>query len=427
MRQVFLAVVGAVLVSATQAQGELPGWRWSGYYTLGHAQVSSEAVSNFARDQTQSIPSAWAVDTRLGLQLDGRLTSTLGVTAQAVLRKRVADTQVRESVEWAFLHWAPAPDWQIRLGRTSPDLFLFADVRSVGVAYPWVRPSQEMYAWVSVQSVDGVDLARTWTEDDTTWKLKGSFGQGRSRLSSQDTGTPGDLRLQAVRTLTLSRESPDSRLKLSYLRSKIDLNRAPVLVAVAGYLNDLAALSQALLPGVADEALALQRSIGLTAEFQYLAAGFQRERGDWQWTGEWSRFRSQAQQNNGERVYLGMAHRFDALSVFGVLGRSRMTEPAVATPLGWQAALTPLVGPDLAAQFQSLALGSAHTANLARVDQRTASVGLRWDVKANVAFKAQLDLVKVGRNGSSLWTFKPGAVEDTFKARVFTVAVDGSF
>ncbi len=420
--------MGALLTFAALAQDEPSQWRWSGYYTLGHTQVSSSTVSGFARDQTQRIPGPWLVDTRLGLQVDGRITPSLGLTAQAVLRKRVADNQAIDAVEWAFVHWAPAPDWQLRLGRTSPDLFLFADVRSVGVAYPWVRPNQELYAWVPVQSVDGLDLSRSWANEDATWKLKGSFGHGRLRLSGQDAGVPpADLRVHAVRTLTLSRESATTRLKLSYLRSTVDLTRASGLVALNDLLQQVVVATQPVVPSVAGEALELQRALTLSSAAEYLTVGAQHDAGNWQWIVELNRSRMQAKFNNGERAYASLGRRFDTVTAFTVLGRSRMTDPLVTAPLGWQSALTPIFGPELAAQTQGLAFFAADAANAARVEQRSMGLGLRWDLRANLALKAQLDFVKVARQGGAFWTFKAGAPRDAFSARVFSLTVDGSF
>lgn len=421
---IFLA--GCLSAAAATAQTESP-WRVSGYYTLGHAQVDSDTARRFARDQTQSQPNAWAVDSRLGLQLDGRLTPTLGVTAQTVLRQRVPNTSLAESLEWAFVHWAPAPDWQLRLGRTSPDIFLFADVRSVGVAYPWVRPSQEIYAWMPLQSVDGVDLTRQWADDDATWRLKLSFGHASSRLAAQDSGSAGDLQLQAVRAASLSRETPTTRLKLSYLRGRVDLSRAPVLVELDQALAQIVAQTQPVLPALAAEAEALRLGQAVDSPAQYLALGGQHDLGDWQITGEWSRTWGRAKSANAQRHMLSLGRRFDAFTVFGILGRSRLIESALAAPYGWQAQLTPLVGPTAAAQITAVGVGASQAGNLARTGQRSLGLGVRWDLRANLALKAQWDHVRVEREGRSLWTLKTTASSGDFSARVLTFTLDGSF
>jgi len=426
MRSTSLFWAGCLVAAAATAQTASP-WRVSGYYTLGHAHVDSDTARGFARDQTQSQPSAWAVDSRLGLQLDGRLSPTLGVTAQAVLRQRVPDTPVAQSLEWAFVHWSPTPDWQLRLGRTSPDLFLFADVRSVGVAYPWVRPSQEVYAWMPLQSVDGIDLARTWVGDDATWRLKLSYGHSASRVAAQDSGTPGDAHLHAVRTLSLTRETPSTRLKFSYLRARIDLSRAPVLLELGRALGQVTAQTQALLPALAAEARTLRDGLAVNVPTQYLALGGQHDEGDWQFTGEWSRIWGQSRQTNAQRHMLSLGRRLDAVTVFATLGRSRLTEPPLAAPFGWQAQLGPLLGPVAAGQITALGVGSAQAGNLGRAGQRSVGIGARWDLRANLALKAQWDHVRVEQDGRSLWKLHTVGSAGDFRARVLTVTLDGSF
>lgn len=415
-------------MAALPAAAESASWRASGYATLGHAELRSDTAEAFARDQTQSQPRGWEVDSRVGLQLDGRWGPQLGVSLQAVLRPRVPGTPAAQSLEWAFVDWSPRPQWQLRLGRTSPDLFLFADVRSVGIAYPWVRPSQEFYAWMPIQSVDGVDAAYSWSAGDASWKLKLGHGHGDSRVAAQDSGTPGDAHLDAASLLTLTRETPQQRLKLSYLRTTVDLGRAPVLVTLDRQLAALGAQTQALLPGLAAEAERLREGQGVRGLRQYLALGAQQELGDWQLTAEWSRTWGNARQTSGQRHYLSVARRLDALTLFAITGRSRMTEAALPAPTQWAAQLTPLVGPALAAQAQALGQGAAGAGNLGRSHQRSVGLGLRWDLSPNLAIKGQWDAVRVAPDGRALWDLRAGAdPQAAIKARVISLVLDTSF
>lgn len=415
-------------MAALPVAAESTGWRASGYATLGHAEVRSDAAQAFARDQTQSQPRGWEVDSRVGLQLDGRFSPQLGASLQAVLRPRVPGTPAGQSLEWAFIDWSPRPQWQLRLGRTSPDLFLFADVRSVGIAYPWVRPSQEFYAWMPIQSLDGVDAAYNWIAGDASWKLKLGHGHGDSRVAAQDAGTPGDAHLDAASLLTLTRETPRQRLKLSYLRTTVDLGRAPVLVTLDQQLAALRTQTQALLPALAAEAERLREGQGVRGRRQYLALGAQQELGDWQLTGEWSRTWGNARQTSGQRYYLSLARRLDALTVFAIAGRSQMTEAALPAPTQWAAQLTPLVGPVLAAQAQLLGQGAAGAGNLGRSHQRSIGIGWRWDLSPNLALKGQWDEVRVDANGRALWDLRDNAdPRSDFKARVISLALDTSF
>lgn len=408
------------------ASPEAPRLRLSGFYTLGHASVHSDTGLRFARDQTQAQPGPFALDSRLGLQADARVTPTLDATVQAVLRRRVPDTPPLQSLEWAFLRWSPSPHWQLRLGRTSPDLFLFADVRSVGVAYPWVRPSQEFYAWMPVQSVDGLDVTRLWGDDEASWRLKLGYAQGRLRVAAQANATPGDAKLQALRTLSLTRETAFNRFKLSYLRARVDLTGAPYLLQLDTLLDDLQRQLQPLLPAVAAEARALRAGMSVRADSQYLALGGQQELGDWSLTGEWSR--SWAPATQATRYYASVGRRIGPVMPFVVGGASRLRHAPYEPPLSWQAQLAPRVGPVAAAQATQLGVAAAGSANLGRIAQRTVGLGLRWDLRPNLAFKTQWDRTHVQPHGRSLWQLNSEArAAAGFSANTFTVTLDGSF
>lgn len=423
---VSVAVCNSAAAGTETASSDAPRWRLSGFYTLGHASVHSDTGLRFARDQTQAQPGPFALDSRLGLQADARITPTLDATVQAVLRRRVPDTPALQSLEWAFLRWSPAPQWQLRLGRTSPDLFLFADVRSVGVAYPWVRPSQEFYAWMPLQSVDGLDVTRSWGDDDVSWRLKLSYAQGRLRVASQSGATPGDAKVQAIRTLTLSRETAFNRVKLSYLRARLDLTGAPYLVQLDTALDDLQRQAQPLLPALAQQARMLRHGISVNSDSQYLSLGGQQELGDWSVTGEWSRAWGPANQTT--RHYASVGRRFGAVMPFVIGGASRLRNGPFELPLAWPAQLTPLVGPVAAAQATGLGMAAAHAGNLGRMAQSSVGLGLRWDLLPNLALKTQWDRTRVQPEGRSLWQVK----DDTraaagFTAHTFTVTLDGSF
>lgn len=425
-------VISAAVCSPAGADTETVGeaapqlLRLSGFYTLGHASVHSDTGLRFARDQTQAQPGPFALDSRLGLQADARITPTLDATVQAVLRRRVPDTPPLQSLEWAFLRWSPSPHWQLRLGRTSPDLFLFADVRSVGVAYPWVRPSQEFYAWMPVQSVDGLDVTRLWGDDEASWRLKFGYAHGRLRVASQSGATPGDAKVQAIRALTLSRETASNRFKLSYLRTRLDLTGAPYLVQLDTALDALQRQAEPLLPALAAQARALRGGIRVQSDSRYLSLGGQQELGDWAFAGEWSRVWSAA--NQATRHYASVGRRFGPLMPFVIGGGSRLRNGPYEPPPSWQAQLAPWLGSAVAAQAAELGSAAARAGNMGRMVQRSAGLGLRWDVRPNLALKTQWDRTRVQPEGRSLWQVKDDQrAAAGFSANTFTVTLDGSF
>lgn len=403
------------------AQQQASNWTVSGYATLGATHIDADKAKSFARDGTQDRPGPLGLDSRLGLQINGRLTPTLALTAQGVARQRSGHAPDQQALEWAFLSWTPASDWLLRLGRTSPDIFLYADVRNVGIAYPWVRPNQEFYAWMPMQSVDGIDATRTWLTDAATWRLKLAYGQARATLVAQNSGTSAPAKVNGMGTLTLSRETLDWTLKFSYLRGTLDLREGQTLASLDRGLAQLAALP---VPLVAQQASALRDAVPLLSPVQYVALGSQYDNSQWIFINELSWSEGRAQQSNAWRGYLSLGRRLNDVTVYALASAIVLPNPPLDAPSQWQAQLTPVLGPALAAQAAALGAGATSAANRARSSQRAWGVGLRWDVLPRLALKAQAERVSVDDRGVSLWeTTREGA----FRATVLSLTLDASF
>lgn len=406
--------------SSTSGGSSFRNWHWSGYATLAYADLASDQARSFARDLTQDRPNGAELDSRLGLQLNVALSHQLSLTGQVVARHRAADAPIAQALEWAFLAYQPRPEWLLRLGRTSPDVFLFADVRNLGVAYTGVRPNQEFYAWMPLQSLDGIDASRLWVGEDATWKLKAAFGQARATLVAQRGGTSAPGRLQGTGTLTLSRETPSLTLKASYLRGTLDLSRAAPLIALDTALAQLASLP---IPFLASQATALRDAAPLTSRSRYFSLGAQYDDGQWLLAAELSHARGRARQATTQRGYLSLGRRVNDWTLFVQAGASVLPNPPLQVP-DWQTGLTPLVGPLLAAQAQGLAAAATATGNQARASQRSQGFGLRWDVLPQTALKFQWDRVRVDADGSALWETDSTAA---LRARIASLAVDVTF
>ena len=91
---------------------------------------------------------------------------------------------------------------------------------------------------------------------------------------------------------------------------------------------------------------------------------------------------------NNVAGYVGLGRRFGPVTVFGLAsGIKSLTQPA-ETP-AWGAALAPVLGPANAQQAQLLGEAGAFAANRSGVNQRSLSLGVRWDVLPQIALKVQ--------------------------------------
>ena len=155
----------AALPACAQTAEPVSSLRFSGFGTLGAVHADVSEPWGFRRDASQPLHQGGVrgdVDSRFGLQANYAIDNQLEFVGQVQLKRRVSESKPSDSLEWAFASYRPTSDLTIRVGRTSPDIFLLSDYRSVGFAYPWVRPNVETYAILPIFSVEGVDATKVW-------------------------------------------------------------------------------------------------------------------------------------------------------------------------------------------------------------------------------------------------------------------------
>jgi hypothetical protein len=410
----------ALSTSADAAADAESPWALSGFATLGLVSKSGGHDWGFARDQGEKGAErdvSARVDSRAGLQLNWNGGARWEGALQAVLRDRPYGTPAEKSLEWAYVTHRPTPEVSLRLGRTSPDLFLFADSRSVGFVLPWVRPPVEFYGFIPVTSFDGGDVSRHWSWAGAEWR--GRFAAGRFSANLGALASDEELLLTGrdAIALTLSREADGLLVKGSYFRARTSVNSTPSMLQLRGGLDQLGALP---VPGLGVEVDALQRGLWTRGVGRYLGLGIQYELGPWSLHAEGSRVRIDGSTASGLRGYVGIGYRIRSVTLYGLASRSIPKHDAQAAP-DLDTLVTPVLGPALGQQAQMLAQGATDAANGGRYDQRSLAGGLRWDATANTALKLQLDRIHVHANGAGAW--RHGDARPA-TATVLTVLVD---
>lgn len=397
---------GHVLAAPPADDPALPSLRLNGFGTLGYVSTHSTQPWTFQRDVAQPVSSqhgaGFLADSNLGLQASMQASERLSLVGQVVLRRRAASSTAQESLEWAFASYRLQPDLTVRIGRTSPDLFLLTDHRNVGFSYPWVRPNVEFYGWMPLYSVDGVDVAKSWQNGPVRWEVKGLFG-GTNRMTVPAMGGLADAEFRGRDgyAATLSREEGGLTLKLSLAQAHGQLKMDPQVEQIFTGLRQLSTMLP--VPQIAQEAAALNAALPLDGfTSRYAGAGVQWESGRWLLQAEIARVGGNLKPNTGVFGYAGVGYRIGSVTLTGMLGRARPAHGSVADPQ-WAATLTPLLGPALAEGAQTVGSAAAAAANVFRMEQRSVSAGMRWDMTSQLALKLQWDRVHVEANGSGLW------------------------
>ncbi len=399
-----LAAGLALLAPAAQA-ADGPGLKFSGFGTLGVVSQSVPEGWGFMREGAQPAPTSQlslTPDSRTGVQVDWRPHIEIEASLQAVLRKRPAGTPLSEAISWAYLSWRPTPNTRLRLGRTSPDIFLYANSRHVGYALPWVRPPSDLYGFLNSHALDGVEGSHQWLTDDTAWLVRGAAG--RLQPSNSGANRPGIdpflIRGRDVLVLTGQRESGPLLLKASYMQVQLHLSLDETLQPLTQALSGLAALP---FPGWSDQVAPLQAAMWTRGQARYSALGLQYDSHPWLLHAEVSRLNaSGGSMLPALRGYVSLGYRWNDWTFYGLVGRILAEKRPVFAPDS-QALLGPFIGPEGAAQAQVALDAAAMAGNSYRHDQSSVALGMRWELASRVALKLQVDRTKVHAYGAGQW------------------------
>ena len=418
VRKSIFDLLGAYLliaVSSVAAQ-DATGLSVSGYGTLGFGGDNRDGIG-FVRDFSQRVGgesrSSLKADTRIGLQLAYRASNRLEFVSQVVVRQQ-ADATLARSIEWAYMDFRPVPELDVRAGRVGVDVFMLSDYRNLGYAYTWVRPPKEAYGWMPMFSLDGVDATYSINTEGALWRIKGQAGRGGMHAPMLN-GRTYDFETRGFWDATLSRESGPWRMKAGHARLEVG-TEAP-LGDLRAALDGVAALG---VPGISVEAASFSRGLLFKgARISYSSIGLAFDDGRWQAQGELSRINAdRAIMPQGTAAYASLGRRFGEFMPYLAMSQFRASAQEAAATSDWS-----LLGADPA----RLQAGAVRATNSARIDQRTVSLGARWDFHQQMALKLQWDGTAIERNGYGLWSVADTRPLNGDKVRVLTLSLDFVF
>lgn len=145
-----------------------PVWTFSGFGSLGAARSDydqADFTSTILKGEGTGATHKWNgnLDSRLGGQLGVSIGKKWSAVVQVGVEQRY-DLSYKPLVEWANIKYQITPDLSVRAGRIALPIFLAADYRKIGYAYPWVRTPIEVYGGVPITNSDGVDAAYRWQQ-----------------------------------------------------------------------------------------------------------------------------------------------------------------------------------------------------------------------------------------------------------------------
>jgi hypothetical protein len=353
------------------------------------------------------------LDSLIGLQLNYRPSATLELVGQATAAVLDEAARPADYLDLAFVAWRPDDAWTLRLGRLNLDAYLLSDHRDVGFTYQFIRPPVEFYSRMPA-SLDGADVLREWFVGEAQWTAKAFIGH-----TSAGTGA-GRLKLWPLYGLMLSRESGGLLLRISALQGRPSAG----IPRLDPLLEGLRQMQLVPVPGVVAQAASMERALTTkNVRTDYLAAAAAYDRNEWLVTAEINTVKADGRPSiSFTSGYVSLGRRFGPLSIFVMESVAWRRGDPLATP-DWATPLAP-IDAGLAQQAQALAIGATTAINRSAADQSTTSAGIRWDIGARVALKAQWDHIRTRRDGGGLWSESDN---DAHEANVVAVALDFVF
>jgi len=394
---------------AAFAKDTYPNFTVKGFGTLGASGTDTDRLG-FQRDtkQTPGVSNNWGygTDSRLGLQLDVDISKSWHATAQWVARNNTGDF-FEQNLDWAFLRWRPVDDLDIRVGRLGFDVFMLSEYRNVGYAYLWMRPPHEFYAGLPVYHFDGADIAKKFAIGGGTMTIKAfgghSFIQIPAGLVSQD-----ESLTVAGGKLAYEYGNWNARIGYSYSLNNSELAPPPLL----GALNSPAV--NAVWP---DAQSLSQQMITKNKVVHFSSIGLAYDDGIWLAQMEASYIHSDLSvYPSVASGYLSAGRQFGKVTLYSLFGISESLNNRINVS-------NPLFPVPAVVELRN---GVDRALNNNGVDEKSVSLGLRWDVHENIALKTQLSHYWLGNNGAALW-LKPESGSTPDSVNVWSVGMDFVF
>lgn len=410
----------------------------SGFGTLGVTRSSTDdAYFNYPGQGGGATKHASPdPDSKIAVQGTYKFSPTVSATAQ-VMTKYDAEGQYIPSMEWAFAKWQAMPGLSLRAGRMGAPFFMISDFRDVNYTSTAVRPNLEVYGQVPVSQFEGADASYELNLGSTTLTSSIWAGNTKANYATALIGGPTDqITLKRALGVNVMADLGNGlTLRLGRSHGKLSIDSASAR-DVGSQAADLASYAQYYVDNAASVAGGV--SGGTAAAINASLAGAQADA-----TG-FSQVNDLLNPQGVDSSFTGIGLGYDQDNwVASLEYTKRKTKSFIADTTGWYGLVgyrvgkfTPFVGyaklttdRTSANPVQSNALAdsggsdtnfdnaagavNAYAAALADgvstfmasqfVNQKTATLGVRWDVHSGMALKAQLD--RITKDANSVGTF----------------------
>lgn len=385
-----------------------PEFRMSGFGTIGLVTTDSEEFGYRADfSKTGGVfknDIDFAEGTNLGVQFDIIATDEIDFVVQAVYRDEL-DLNLETALNLAFVRYAPNANWSFRLGRTAYDLFLLTEYRDIGYAYSWAHVPSEIYGVVPHRYLDGIDLTYSRPLGDLAFSGKLFYGQNEFPLTAYGSSSAGMFRLANTTGIALDFQSINWDIAINHTKLKFDSQVTEPLILALQQLDANVPNFSVIWPEVLDFAndIELDNRSGtytsISGQYRFNIVTV---------ITEFAKISSESLAVQGVKsgylsaIYHSNAHNFFTSIAFSDSEQFDLVDINLTALQQVPSGLEAYAGAELLLNYFS-------------INQKTLSVGWRWDFAQNMSFKLQLDHTRIGEGGSTFW--QPPVEDDSTHKR----------
>ena len=324
-------------VAELESKAQLSSWserlHISGFASIGAGFSKEGAGYAFYSDKDLD----FTQESLFALQTSFAISPRMEATLQLISR---GSDDWKVKAEWAFVSYELNESSKLRAGKLRLPLYMLSDYLEVGYAYPFVRPSEEVYGVAMVSAYNGIELLHTVDFDESSLLLQPIFGQIELKPEQDFVNIVMDM--DNVYGLAATYEWDALTLRSSYVTGKTDM--AERLIEELPFNPD-------------------------NQQITFVGAGLRYDADSWLLMSEFTRLEVDGVYPDTDSYYVALAYRIGAVTPYLMYSHiESKDDDERRLPAG-----SPLP--------------SGAGAEVMNLQRSTYSVGARWDVMPNVALK----------------------------------------
>jgi|TARA_Y100000296_G_scaffold61579_1_gene71423 hypothetical protein len=390
-----LPVIIAIGIFLFAPVGRTEGLEFSGFARAVAGKIDTEKATYEGYDNSIS----FSEKSLIALQADYSFSSSFSVSSQLLLH---TDDDRESGIEWLYLTYAPSESFQINAGRLRTPFLKYSDVIDVGFAYPWINAPQQLYSSYLFSQYEGANARLRRTFGDVVVDFEAYYGKYEDELESS--GINVDIEVDNLFGGVIEVNYGGLQLRTA------TVNAPKVETTIDEIAPLLQGLKAAGFNSIAENFEINDRAGSFLLGVSYDAL-------NWYVSGEWMKVSSDIDVlANLESFYVSYGYYVDEVLLHLTYASSRQSLNTIENtiPVGVSSALDQLY-------FAVEQLNSFFPTD----DLDTWTLGARWDVKTNIALKAELSILDGKEGKSSFYDIKESNFDRN--AALYQVAVEWVF